>query len=89
MSLRLLQSKKSDAFIEEALYETSEGRVLRPKQFAGRTIDLTLFAVTRALDIVVGELWTQRKARKMGNGTWSTVSIYTHEKIHADRTVGR
>ncbi|EPE07772.1 integral membrane protein [Ophiostoma piceae UAMH 11346] len=40
--------------------------------FAGRTLDLTLFAVTRALDVIVGELWTRRKERKLANGgKWS------------------
>ncbi|KAH7351008.1 hypothetical protein BKA65DRAFT_395759 [Rhexocercosporidium sp. MPI-PUGE-AT-0058] len=72
-SFKLLQSKKSDAFTEEIFYETANGRVIRPKHFAGRTMDLTLFAVTRALDVIVGELWTQRKDRRTASGKWSSV----------------
>lgn len=28
---------------------------------AGRTLDLTLFAATRALDVIIGELWSRRR----------------------------
>ncbi|CAK7265915.1 hypothetical protein SEPCBS119000_001755 [Sporothrix epigloea] len=38
---------------------------------AGRTLDLTLFAVTRALDVVVGELWARRRQRKVAAGSWT------------------
>ena len=33
-------------------------------------MDLTLFAVVRALDVVVGELWARRKAYKLSVGRW-------------------
>lgn len=33
------------------------------KPQAGRTLDLTLFAVVRALDVIIGELWAQRRTR--------------------------
>lgn len=39
--------------------------------YAGRTLDLTLFAVTRALDVIVGELWARRKARRVAAESWS------------------
>ncbi|CAK7232694.1 hypothetical protein SEUCBS140593_008347 [Sporothrix eucalyptigena] len=39
--------------------------------YAGRTLDLTLFAVTRALDVIVGELWARRKARRVALSTWT------------------
>ncbi|PBP21511.1 integral membrane protein [Diplocarpon rosae] len=70
-SLKLLQSKKSDAFTEDIVYETANGRVLRPTHFAGRTMDLTLFSVTRALDVLIGEYWTQRKVARVSRGKWS------------------
>ena len=73
-SLKLLQSKKSEAYIDLVSYDTPHGAELRPTRFAGRTMDLTLFAVTRALDVIVGELWSQRKLRKTVLGKWSTVS---------------
>ncbi|KAG9228268.1 hypothetical protein BJ875DRAFT_477912 [Amylocarpus encephaloides] len=63
-SLRLLQSKKSKAFIEYVPEEASSGIIQKPIHFAGRTMDLTLFAVTRAVDVVVGELWSQRRRQK-------------------------
>jgi len=72
-SLKLLQSKKSVAFTEDVSIQTPDGRVVRPKHFAGRTMDLTLFAVTRALDVIVGELWSQRKVRKMAGGKWRRI----------------
>lgn len=36
---------------------------LTTKPQAGRTLDLTLFAVTRALDVIIGEIWAQRRTR--------------------------
>jgi len=38
---------------------------------AGRTLDLTLFALTRAVDIIVGELWEKRKARRVRAGKFN------------------
>src|SRR6266536_5314078 len=73
LSLKLLQSNKSDAFVENVSYETEDGIKTRPKHFAGRTMDLTLFAVTRASDVIVGELWSQRKTRRIATGNWTTV----------------
>ncbi|KAG9248988.1 hypothetical protein BJ878DRAFT_197477 [Calycina marina] len=77
LSLKLLQSKKSEAFTECVTYDTPDGRQTRLKQFAGRTMDLTLFAVTRALDIMVGELWSRRKLRKTAAGTLTSVEKLT------------
>lgn len=39
--------------------------------YAGRTLDLTLFAATRALDVIVGELWAHRKARRVASRSWT------------------
>ncbi|KAH8599417.1 integral membrane protein [Bisporella sp. PMI_857] len=84
-SLKLLQSKKSDAFIDVVNHETPGGVERRPKEFAGRTMDLTLFAVTRAFDVIVGELWSQRKSRKTKLGTWTNgekiISVLTDSAI--------
>jgi hypothetical protein len=73
-SLKLLQSKISNAFVEGP-FATSTGVIVRPKRFAGRTMDLTLFAVTRAVDVVVGELWSQRKAGRVAAGKWTKVDL--------------
>ena len=42
-------------------------------ELAGRTLDLTLFAVSRALDVLVGGLWKKWKARRIRNRKWSRV----------------
>ncbi|KAF4630394.1 hypothetical protein G7Y89_g7740 [Cudoniella acicularis] len=50
-------------------------------------MDLTLFAVTRALDVLVGELWSQRKTRRIASGQWtkieSSLSMLTDPSIFA------
>lgn len=38
---------------------------------AGRTLDLTFFAVVKALDVVIGELWARRKARRVASGKFT------------------
>lgn len=43
-------------------------------------MDLTLFAVTRATDVLVGELWAQRKARRIASGKWTKVCLSTFYK---------
>ncbi|KAI1811720.1 integral membrane protein [Poronia punctata] len=68
LSLRLLQSKKTSAFAEN---KTKEGDTQAPVRYAGRTLDLTLFAATRAVDVVVGELWAQRRERRVAVGRWT------------------
>lgn len=75
-SIKLLQSKKSEAYVENVYHETENGRVIRPTHFAGRTLDLTLFATSRALDVIVGELWSQRKDRRIATRTWSKVNNF-------------
>ncbi|RPB28028.1 hypothetical protein L211DRAFT_855676 [Terfezia boudieri ATCC MYA-4762] len=42
-----------------------------PEAPAGRTLDLTLWTATRALDVLVGELWLRRKKRRLESGNWS------------------
>ncbi|KAI0202984.1 integral membrane protein [Astrocystis sublimbata] len=68
LSLRLLQSKKTDAFAETKEVDGDKQATVR---YAGRTLDLTLFAATRAVDVVVGELWAQRRQRRVAAGKWS------------------
>lgn len=42
-------------------------------KLAGRTMDLTLFAVIRAADILVGELWSRHRSRRILTNRWSRV----------------
>ncbi|KAI0181937.1 hypothetical protein GGR52DRAFT_61646 [Hypoxylon sp. FL1284] len=72
LSLRLLQSKKTDGFSETVTVDSDTPRQEK-KRFAGRTLDLTLFAATRALDVIVGELWAQRRQRRTATGRWTQV----------------
>lgn len=49
---------------------------------AGRTLDLTLFAAARAVDVIIGELWAQRRSRlpsapRASNSTTRTLDRLT------------
>lgn len=57
------------ASVQQGLAEAAEGG-----GYGGRTMDLTLFAVTRAADVLVGELWSQRRTRRKASGEWTAVS---------------
>jgi hypothetical protein len=58
-------------------------------------MDLTLFAVTRALDVVVGDVWARHKARRLASNKWTKVVhalllIVTHVELLMfllDRTI--
>lgn len=68
-SLKLLQSKRSDAFTDRATVQSDDAQPRRLVEgetihYAGRTLDLTLFALARALDVLVGELWDRRHRTK-------------------------
>ncbi|KAL7963571.1 hypothetical protein V8C34DRAFT_265979 [Trichoderma compactum] len=77
LSLQLLQSKQTQtppswadsglAAVQQGLSEASTGG------YGGRTLDLTLFAVTRAADVLVGELWSQRRSRRKATGKWTVI----------------
>ena len=50
-----------------------------PPLLAGRTMDLTLFAVTRAIETVVAEMWARHKTRRVSNNKWtSTEAAISH-----------
>jgi len=76
LSMKLLQTKVTDAFVDRVppnTYHPITGVPVKSKRFAGRTIDLTLFAGCRALDVVIGELWVRRKSRRTAAGKWTNV----------------
>lgn len=77
LGMTLLHAKESEAFIERVPPNTlsSEGLPLTDVRFAGRTMDLTLFALTRGLDVVIGELWNQRRTRRLNNNSWSRLDV--------------
>lgn len=42
---------------------------------AGKTIDLTLFAVMRSLESIVGQLWNRHKLYRVSRGKWSKLEV--------------
>ncbi|KAK4190177.1 hypothetical protein QBC35DRAFT_94646 [Podospora australis] len=64
LSLRLLQSKHTPGF-------TSDHDSPKSTKYAGHTLDLTFFAVTRALDVLFGEAWHRHSLRRQASGKWS------------------
>ena len=76
LGMRLLQSKESKAFVETIPVKSNvpPGVGTETVVFAGRTLDLSLFAVTRAVDVIVGELWSRRRARQTALQQWTKVS---------------
>ncbi|RKF77716.1 putative integral membrane protein [Golovinomyces cichoracearum] len=63
LGLELLHSKSSPKHVQDVIIETPHGPVTKQIRLAGRTIDLTFFAVTRALDIVINDIWSRHKKR--------------------------
>ncbi|ROV89231.1 hypothetical protein VMCG_09882 [Cytospora schulzeri] len=76
-SLQMLQSKQSIPS-STTLATTSAPRPSpksdrAPKPQSGRTLDLTLFAATRALDVVIGEIWSRHRSRPSASTTTKTL----------------
>jgi hypothetical protein len=71
----LLQSKQTPSFTDTL--PSANGTPPKTIHYAGRTLDLTLFAVTRALDVIGGELWHRRRLRRRRqvpqNPGWSSL----------------
>ncbi|KAH6610215.1 integral membrane [Trichoderma cornu-damae] len=72
LSLQLLQSKQTPPAWADGLASAQQGlSEAAPNGHGGRTLDLTLFAVTRAADVLVGELWSQHRTRRKATGKWT------------------
>ncbi|KAH0562639.1 hypothetical protein GP486_002679 [Trichoglossum hirsutum] len=50
---------------------------------AGKTMDLTLYAVTRALDVVIGEIWSRRRTRRVSAGRWTRFESFVDRTADA------
>ncbi|KAI1210610.1 uncharacterized protein F4807DRAFT_422017 [Annulohypoxylon truncatum] len=89
LSLRLLQSKESDSFAETIgiSQDSLENAKQETIRYAGRTLDLTLFASTRALDVIIGEIWSRKRSRRVAAEKWtrgeSLISKLTDPTIFA------
>lgn len=73
VGLRLLQSKTASTKSKSNSDKETDEVSVPSTKLAGRTIDLTLFAATRAVDVLVGELWSQRRARRKAVQKWTWV----------------
>ncbi|GFP54113.1 hypothetical protein ACSS6W_001774 [Trichoderma asperelloides] len=75
LSLQLLQSKRTRPSLADAgLASVQQGLAdAAPNGYGGRTLDLTLFAVTRAADVLVGELWSQHHSRRKATEKWTVI----------------
>ncbi|KAM0258250.1 hypothetical protein ACHAQJ_003892 [Trichoderma viride] len=75
LSLQLLQSKRTPpSWADTGLAAVQQGlSEAAPNGYGGRTLDLTLFAVTRAADVLVGELWSQHRTRRKATEKWTVI----------------
>ncbi|KAM0277914.1 hypothetical protein ACHAQH_005457 [Verticillium albo-atrum] len=73
LSLRIVQSRICSKFTTTVATKSDVHPGVKEKKvaLAGRTLDMTLFAFTRAVDVLVGELWSRRKARRTAGQKWA------------------
>ncbi|KAM3513714.1 hypothetical protein MY11210_002623 [Beauveria gryllotalpidicola] len=74
--LKLLHTKGTAPRRHSTAKRTKREEEVRCRQMAGRTIDLTLFAATRAADVIVGELWSQRRSRRQLANKWTKAESF-------------
>ncbi|RFN46393.1 hypothetical protein FIE12Z_9347 [Fusarium flagelliforme] len=81
--LRLLHSYEGRAYTETVPPKEGSPSDAEPQtvKFAGRTMDLTLFAVTRALDVVVGDIWARHKARRLARNKWTKAERFVSKFV--------
>ncbi|KAF4450987.1 hypothetical protein F53441_5978 [Fusarium austroafricanum] len=81
--LRLLHSYEGRAYTETVPPKEGSPLDAEPQtvKFAGRTMDLTLFAVTRALDVLVGDLWARHKACRLASNRWSKAERFVSKFV--------
>jgi len=75
MSIKILQSKGSESYINR-ISQTTDGtgaESLIFTKYGGRTMDLTLFAIARAFDVVIGELWARWRTRRRNAKAWTKI----------------
>ncbi|VBB77888.1 Putative protein of unknown function [Podospora comata] len=84
LSLAILQSKPTSSFTTTT---TNLDGTTTQTPLAGRTLDLTLFALTRAIDVVIGTAWNLHRQRRQASNKWtrleSLISNVTDPAIFA------
>ncbi|GJN74352.1 hypothetical protein PLICBS_008443 [Purpureocillium lilacinum] len=84
LSLKLLQSK------QQAPRKNSSAPRSKPTdaapaasqgKLAGRTLDLTLFAATQAVDVIIGELWSRHRVRRTAARRWTKAEQFISQMI--------
>ncbi|KAK0674579.1 hypothetical protein QBC41DRAFT_378242 [Cercophora samala] len=69
LSLLILQSKPTTSFTTTTT--SPDGTTTTQTHLAGRTLDLTLFALTRALDVIIGTAWNLHRQRRQSLHQWT------------------
>ncbi len=89
------QRKSQKAGLIQEIYIEDGGPLIREEKviglnyvpLAGKTMDLTLFAVTRSLESAIGELWSRHKVSRRSVGKWTrleaSVSRFTDASMFA------
>lgn len=82
VALKLLHSASSPAYSRWTT-KKDNGQQSEPRlvQLGGRTLDLTLFTATRAVDVIVGELWSQHRARRKAAHRWTRTEQFVTSMI--------
>ncbi|KAH8677751.1 hypothetical protein BX600DRAFT_431079 [Xylariales sp. PMI_506] len=93
ISLRILQSRPPRSLSTETSNNSNTNAAAPPPPTGSettkyvRTQDLSLFVFTRALDVVIGELWAQRRKRREATQHWnrldSAISKLTDPSVFA------
>lgn len=80
-----LPTKKYDEFEERAVPQNTDfPRACEcTVQLAGRTTDLTLFAVTRSAEAVVGQLWSRHRVTRIAKAKWTPLEAMISKNADA------
>ncbi|KEY70412.1 hypothetical protein S7711_06580 [Stachybotrys chartarum IBT 7711] len=74
LGLRLLQSRDKGGVSGDPKHDSR-----KPPAAAGRTLDLTLFAATRAVDVIVGGLWERYSQHRRAARRWTRAEQHVSE----------
>ncbi|KAJ3474075.1 hypothetical protein NLG97_g10003 [Lecanicillium saksenae] len=69
--LWLFQTGQGLLCLEKLGADSSDSSSHQRLQFAGNTIDVTLLTVSRALDVLVGEIWARHQTSRKARGKWT------------------